>query len=395
MTAAHHDALLRLLEAGGPAAPRRALLEAHGDPVATLEAGPRAWRLAGCDDAQVRALQATAATPAPRERSHAWLAEAGHHLLGWHDPDYPALLRRIPNPPLALFVAGDPGLLWHPSVAVVGSRSPTAGGRDNARDFARAIAATGLGIASGLAAGIDTAAHEAALAAGGVTLAVLGTGIDQPYPRANAGLYARIAETGAVASEYPPGTGVQRGHFPARNRIIAGLSLGVLVVEAAERSGALITARLASEAGRDVFAVPGSIHNPMARGCHRLIREGAGLVEAASEVTAAVAPLAAELGDALRRRLGAPIQGVGTAPPDAPAADRLDDPDYNRLWQALGHDPTGMDRLVERTGLTTAELSSMLLLMELEGRVCVEHGRYARKRHDTAITAPPGAGRGK
>ena len=183
---------------------------------------------------------------------------------------------------------------------------PTAGGRDNARDFAHAIAATGLGVTSGLAGGIDTAAHEAALAAGGITVAVLGSGIDIPYPRANAGLHARIAASGAVVSEYLPGTEARREHFPRRNRIIAGLALGVLVIEAAERSGALITARLASEAGRDVFAVPGSIHNPMARGCHRLIRDGAGLVESAHEVIAAIAPLAGELGAALRDAPGRP-----------------------------------------------------------------------------------------
>ena len=169
----------------------------------------------------------------------------------------------------------------------------------------------------------------------------------------------------------------------------------MLVVVAAERSGALITARLASEAGRDVFAVPGSIHNPMARGCHRLIREGAGLVEAAHEVVAAVAPLAGELGQALRRRLAAPNPGATTPSDGAFGAGSPDDPDYNRLWKALGYDPIGMDQLAERTGLTTAELSSMLLVMELDGRVAAAHGRYARRPPLTANSAPSGAGRGK
>lgn len=377
MTDASHDALLRLIEAGGSTAARRQLLETHATPLAALEAGAKAWRSAGLDDAQVRALDERAASPGAAH-ARAWLAEPGHHLLGWSDPDYPALLRRIPNPPLALFVAGDPALLWHPAVAVVGSRSPTAGGRDNARDFARALAVAGFGVLSGLAAGIDTAAHAAALEAGGITSAVLGSGIDVPYPRSNAGLHARIAEGGAVVSEYLPGTRARREHFPSRNRIIAGLALGTLVIEAAERSGALITARLASEAGRDVFAVPGSIHNPMARGCHHLIRDGAGLVDSAAEVIAAIAPLAAELGEALRGRLATPSSGGGTAGEGPARAMAPEDPDYHRLWDALGHDPTGMDRLVERTGLTAAELSSMLLVMELEGRVVAEHGRYAR-----------------
>ncbi|NZA25831.1 DNA-protecting protein DprA, partial [Luteimonas sp. SJ-92] len=326
--------------------------------------------------AQVRALDGGTDADA---RSRDWLARPGHHLLGWHDPDYPPLLRAAPSPPLALFVAGDPMLLWHPAVAVVGSRSPSAGGRDNARAFAHALAASGLGVTSGLALGIDTAAHLAALAAGGPTVAVLGSGIDRPYPRTNAALHARIAEAGAVVSEHPPGTGALREHFPSRNRIIAGLSLGTLVVEAAQRSGALITARQAAEAGREVFAVPGSIHNPVARGCHRLIRDGAALVERADEVIAALAPLAAELGQALRRRLDAP-SSVSGAPARSPrAAPDADDPDYYRLWQALGHDPTGMDPLVERTGLTIARLSSMLLVMELEGWIVAEHGRYSRK----------------
>lgn len=376
MIDANHDALLRLIAAGGSSAARRGLLEAHPTPSAALEAGARAWRAAGLDDAQVRAL---AGDPgADLAHAQAWLAEPGHHLLGWSDPDYPALLRRIGNPPLALFVAGDPALLWHPAVAVVGSRSPTAGGRDNARDFARALSATGFGIVSGLAAGIDTAAHAAALDANGITVAVLGSSIDVPYPRSNAGLHARIVEGGAVVSEYLPGTRARREHFPSRNRIIAGLTLGTLVIEAAQRSGALITARLAGESGRDVFAVPGSIHNPMARGCHRLIRDGAGLVESAAEVIAAIAPLAAELGEALRGRLATPSSGAGKAGDGPIATAAPDDPDYHRLWEALGHDPTGMDRLVERTGLTTAELSSMLLVMELEGRVVAEHGRYSR-----------------
>lgn len=378
-------ALLRLIDAAGASAPRRAVLDAHAGPAAALAAGPRAWQAAGLSPAQVQRLQAP---PSPAlAYALDWLQAPGHHLLGWHDPDYPALLRRAPSPPLALFVAGEPGLLWHPAVAVVGSRSPTPGGRDNAADFARALARSGLAVSSGLAAGIDTAAHRAALDAGGLTVAVLGTGPDLAYPRSNAELRDRIAAAGAVVSEHLPGTQARPEHFPSRNRILAGLSLATLVIEAAERSGALITARLAAEAGREVFAVPGSIHNPLARGCHRLIREGAGLVESAAEVAAALAPLAAELAADLRRRLAAPIPGGHEAVTDraqdpraVDAGSEFADPDYQRLWRALGHDPTGMDLLVQRTGLTAAELSSMLLVMELEGRVSAQHGRYFRNR---------------
>ncbi len=370
------EALLVIAAASGGVSARRRLLETHGSPLAALAAGARDWRSHALEDAQMHAL----AHPdeAALGRARAWLEQADHHVIGWHDPDYPALLRRIASPPLVLFVAGDPGCLWHPSVAVVGTRSPTAGGRDNARDFAHALAVSGLGVVSGLAAGVDTEAHTGTLAAGGRTVAVLGTGPDVPYPRANSDLHARIVKSGAVVSEHPPGTQARREHFPSRNRIIAGLALGTLVIEAAQRSGALITARMATDCGRDVFAVPGSIHNPLARGCHALIREGAGLVECTQEVIDAIGPAAADLAAALRGRLHGPTSaGSVQGPRDCRASL---DPDYQRLWIALGHDPTGMDRLVDRTGLTVAELSSMLLVMELEGRVAVEHGRYSRKR---------------
>ncbi|MFT3761536.1 MAG: DNA-processing protein DprA [Pseudoxanthomonas sp.] len=371
-------ALLKLALAGGAMATRRDLLDAHGgDAVAAAAAASR--RSGGLDENQ----RARLATPPPEawQASLDWLRQPRRHLIGWNSPDYPALLRRIASPPLALFVEGDPTLLWRPAVAVVGSRSPTAGGRDNARDFSRALAAAGVAVISGMAAGIDTAAHAAALAIkGGVTVAVLGTGPDLAYPPGNAELRARIAERGAVVSEYAPGTQARPGHFPSRNRILAGLALGILVVEAAERSGALITARQAADGGREVFAVPGSIHNPLARGCHRLIRDGAALVETAGEVLAGVAPLADELAAALRGRLSdAPANPLWERAGGPSAASGDPDPDYHKLWQALGHDPTGMDALLERTGLTTAELSSMLLVMELDGRVAVEHGRYSRK----------------
>lgn len=372
-----NEALLRLVLAGGALAPRRALLEAFGEPHAALQVGPSSWRLHGLDPKQCRALLQPDAPLLAHCR--AWLREPRHALLGIHDPDYPPLLRRIATPPLALFIDGDPSTLWHPSVAVVGSRSPTAGGRDNADAFARMLAAAGFSIASGMAAGVDTAAHAATLAGDGLTVAVLGTGIDVPYPRANTTLFARIAERGAVVSEYAPGTPARKEQFPSRNRILAGLALGTLVVEAAPRSGALITARCAAEAGREVFAVPGSIHNPLARGCHRLIRDGAALVEDASEIIAALAPMAAELAEALQGRLHTDVASPSGGTTDAASASRHD-ADHDTLWKALGHDPTPMEHLVLRTGLTTAELSSILLLMELDGRVVVEHGRYSRNR---------------
>jgi DNA processing protein len=301
-------------------------------------------------------------------------------LLAKSDPDYPALLRRAPHPPAALHVAGDPMLLWHPAVAIVGSRAPSAAGAEHAFAFARALAQAGYCVVSGLASGIDAAAHRGALSVAGRTVAVLGCGVDVVFPRGNRALHAQIVEQGAVVSEYPPGTPARHYQFPQRNRIVAALSLGTLVVEAALRSGALITARLAAEAGREVFALPGSIHNPKARGCHRLIRDGAALVEGPGEVIAALSPLARSLAESLRGRLAEPAAAPAGAHVTGPGLPAHAGPDYQRLWQALGHDPTSMDALVSRTGLTAAELSSMLLLMELDGHVAAEHGRYSRKR---------------
>lgn len=365
-------ALLILLRARLPDALLRSLLESHASPIDALAAARHGAGLSLPADT-LRLLQ----HPDPRQLDAdlAWLETPGHGLLGWQHPDYPALLRRCPAPPSMLFVAGDPSLLWHPQVAVVGSRRPSPGGLARSRQFARAFAAAGWVVTSGLAEGIDTAAHEGALSAGR-TVAVVGTGLDIAYPARNAGLMARIAAEGAVVSEHPPGTSAIASHFPSRNRIIAGLGLGTLVVEAALRSGALISARLAAEAGREVFALPGSLDNPTARGCHQLIREGAGLVESPAEVLAALGPVARELADALRGRLQAgPAEGERQSAEGQPD----DREDHNRLWSALGHDPTGMDTLAERTGLTVAALSSMLLIMELEGRVAADNGRYSRR----------------
>lgn len=350
----------------------RRLVEHLGEAEAICAASRSALEALGLRPETARALHRPDA--AAVDRALAWLQQPGHSLLTWQDEGYPALLRRAPNPPAALFVAGRSELLWSAQIAVVGSRNPTAAGGEHAADFARSFARAGFAVTSGLADGIDAAAHRAVLQAGGDTIAVVATGPDLVYPAKHLELAEAIAERGALVSEFAPGTEARREHFPQRNRIIAGLSLGTLVVEAALRSGALITARLAGESGREVFALPGSIHNPLAKGCHRLIREGAALVETSAEVIEALGPVAAELAGHLRQRLQADPS------PTRPAeAGHRPDPEQTRLLRALGHDPADLDTLAARSGLTVDALSAMLLAMELEGLVVAEHGRYARR----------------
>ena len=371
------DAWLRVIRAPGLGGVRiRQLLERFGSIQSVAGANGAQLKAAGAPAAAIDWL--TEPDPAVLAADRAWLDAPGHHLLTCDSADFPALLQRAPRAPAALFVDGDPQWLWFAQIAIVGSRNPTEGGVSNARDFSRTLARSGLLVTSGLADGIDAAAHRAALDGGQPTIAVIATGPDIVYPARNRALAQAIARHGAIVSEYPPGTPPQREHFPMRNRIIAGLALGTLVVEAAQRSGALITAREAAEAGREVFALPGSIHNPLAKGCHRLIRDGAALVETAQEIIEALAPQATQLAHALRGRLDA--EAGETAPPQTPPGAPDEDGDYRRLRAALGHDPVPIDVLAQRTGLTVDTLSSMLILMELDGRVAASHGRYALRR---------------
>ena len=308
----------------------------------------------------------------------AWLSAPDHYLLRPDDPHYPPLLREISRPPAELFVRGNPDVLILPQLAIVGSRNATAEGADTARSFAAHLAATGFCITSGLAEGIDAAAHLGALQVpGGRTIAVCGTGPDSVYPRRHTGLADQIvAAGGAIVSEFAPGTPVMRSNFPRRNRIISGLCVGVLVVEASVRSGALITARHAMEQDREVFAIPGSIHNPVARGCHRLIRDGARLVETAADIID-------ELGALLA---GMQVDDSGQKPEDrrvAAAGGMISatthDTAHADLLSVMGCNPVAVDELASRCGLTIGELSSMLLILELQGLVrSLAGGRYQR-----------------
>ena len=311
-----------------------------------------------------------------------WLNQESHHFVAWGSEFYPQLLTQLSDAPVGLYLRGDPALLALPQLAIVGSRNPTPTGSENAHSFAAHLACSGLAITSGLAIGIDAAAHQGALYAEAPTLAVCGTGLDMDYPRANAALAHRIAAHGALISEFPPGTPALKANFPRRNRIISGLALGTLVVEAALQSGSLITARLAAEQGREVFAIPGSIHNPLSRGCHQLIRQGAKLVESAEDIFAELGALVAALAGSLAGGELPPGAAARVKAPEFAGSFRgLLDKEYEILLDALGFEPAGVDLLVERTGLRADEVASMLLILELEGRIdSYPGGLYVRAR---------------
>jgi DNA processing protein len=328
------------------------------DVEAALEADARTLLGLGIPAAAIDALRRP--NEAALDTLLVWGQQQGTTILTLDDPAYPPHLAQIPDAPGVLFVRGDPSALSDPQLAIVGSRNPTPQGSETTRGLAAFLAGCGLTITSGLALGVDGAAHRGALEAGR-TIAVLGTGLDRVYPAAHRDLARRIAEAGALVSELPPDSPARAEHFPRRNRIISGLSLGTLVTEAALGSGSLITARLALEQGREVFAVPGSIHNPLARGCHALIRDGARLVESGQDILVELAP-------ALESALAAAGKGTVQTSDGMPAGPEPD-ADHQRLLAAMGHDPVAVDDLIRRTGLPADSVASMLLLLELQGRV--------------------------
>jgi DNA processing protein len=364
---AEFAAWFRLLEAPGVGrGTARTLLAHFGSPDAVLSASQAALRNVVDGPTATALAQPTDEVQARLSAAQAWRQGAGDRcvvVLG--SAAYPTWLLQTADPPLLLYVHGDASALTQPSIAVVGSRNPTAQGSDNARAFARHLGDAGLTVVSGLALGIDGAAHEGALASRSPTVAVVGTGLDIDYPARHSTLGQRIVAQGAIVSEFAPGTPPLASNFPLRNRIIAGLTRGTLVVEAALRSGSLITARLATEAGREVFAIPGSIHSPQSRGCHALIKQGAKLVESANDILEELNFGSTGNEPALRNTVSTDDSAVSADP----------------LLRALGNDPMTMDALGARTGWPQAQLAARLLELELAGHVARLPGGLIQRRH--------------
>ena len=340
----------------GPSAVR-ALLQRFGLPQAVL-ARARGELAALAPAAALEALHSDAVAQAVAH-TLAWAGESGNRVLTLADEDYPKALLEISDPPPLLYLRGRAELLSRPALAIVGSRNATPQGASNAQAMAKALSDAGLTIVSGLALGIDAAAHCGGLAGAGSTIAVLGTGIDIAYPQRNAELAAEIAQRGLLLSEFPLGTAPAAHNFPRRNRLISGLSRGCLVVEAALASGSLITARAAADQGREVFAIPGSIHSPLAKGCHALIKSGAKLVESADDVLAELS--------------GFRSTGYASTTREEPASAEPG------LLAHMGHDPVDVDSLCSRAGMSAEQVSSELLRLELAGRVAaLPGGLYQR-----------------
>jgi DNA processing protein len=337
------------------------LLRAFGAPAAIFRAS-RDELLQHVTPAQASALCTPASADTARlvDTTHAWLAQPGNGLITLLDAAYPPLLAEIADPPLLLYIRGNNALLHGAALAIVGSRNASVQGQANALAFARALSEAGLTIVSGLALGIDTAAHDGALRGPGSTVAVIGTGADRIYPARNAALARRIAQEGCMVSEYPLGTPPRPEHFPQRNRIISGLAAGVLVIEAASGSGSLITARMANEQGRDVFALPGSIHAALSKGCHQLIRDGAQLVDSVDDVLQALsmAPL---------------VRSMRPATP-APAVS-------SSLLAILGDEAMHIDAILAEGSLTPSALSTELLTLEMAGMVARLPGGMLQRVH--------------
>ena len=366
---------LKLIRCPGlGAGPLVELVQRYGSAEAALAAGRSGWSAVGVPRATWDALEAL--DPQQIDADLAWCSEPRRGLIPVTDPRFPQHLREIASCPPALFYRGDADLLRLPQIAIVGSRNATPQGLETALGFAAELARRGLTITSGLALGVDGEAHRGALSAQGHTIAVCATGLDRVYPSRHRALAGEIDRLGLLVSEFAPGTAPRRDHFPRRNRVISGLSLGVLVVEAAQESGSLITARLGAEQGREVFAIPGSIHNVMARGCHRLIRQGAKLVETVDDI---LEEIGSQVGEWLR------------AAPDQPAAAPESAHRHQRLLDALGDGPRAVDELVGPSGMSIDQLGAALLELEVEGRIATAAGgRVMRVRG----TGPGGPGRG-
>lgn len=347
---------LTLVPGVSPGAQRR-LLKAFGSPHAMLGATAREIAAAAEDDG-IAALLEAGPKKELLEATLAWLEAGGCHLITLADAQYPRALLNIHDPPVVLYARGRLEMLNMPAFAIVGSRNATAQGLRDSEAFAHAISEAGFAIVSGLALGIDASAHRGGLASAGSSIAVMGTGPDRIYPKRNRDLAHALAEKGCLVSEFPLGTAPEPENFPRRNRLISGLARGVLVVEAALPSGSLTTAKCALEQGRDVFAIPGSIHSPLTKGCHWLIKEGAKLVESADDV----------------------LEELGCARPPASAKSNTDDDEpADPLLDAMGFAPISIDQMAERTGLGAAKLAARLSRLEIEGRVAALAGGWFQR----------------